>query len=195
MKKILFLATMLAMVLSLSAQRQMYVWQDGVKTTYEVANVDSITFSEVENPDPNTGNHEYVDLGLSVKWATCNVGASKPEESGEFFAWGETSSSSKYNWNYYQYGDAPGNVTKYNHIPGWGTVDNKTSLDPEDDAASRNWGGVWRMPTQAEIVELCTNCTWSWTTVNGINGYNIISKNNNKSIFLPAAGYMSVASN
>ena len=148
-----------------------------------------------EKPSSGIENgHEWVELGLSVKWATCNVGASKPEESGEFFAWGETSSSSKYNWNYYRYGDAPGNVTKYNHIPGWGTVDNKTSLDPEDDAASRNWGGVWRMPTQAEIVELCTNCTWSWTTVNGINGYNIISKNNNKSIFLPAAGYMSVAS-
>ena len=148
-----------------------------------------------EKPSSGIENgHEWVELGLSVKWATCNVGANKPEESGEFFAWGETSSSSKYNWNYYQYGDAPGNVTKYNCIPGWGIVDNKTSLDPEDDAASRNWGGVWRMPTQAEIVELCTNCTWSWTTVNGINGYNIISKNNNKSIFLPAAGYMSVAS-
>ena len=192
MKKILFVATMLAMVLSLSAQRQMYVWQDGVKTTYEVANVDSITFSEVENPDPNTGNHEYVDLGLSVKWATCNVGATKPEEYGDYFAWGETEPKSTYDWGTYKWCNGSyTTLTKYNHSSSYGTVDNKTTLDLSDDAARANWGGSWRMPTKAEQDELRNNCTWTWTTQNGVYGYKVTSKKSgytNKSIFLPAAG-------
>lgn len=193
MKKILFVATMLAMVLSLSAQRQMYVWQDGVKTTYEVANVDSITFSKVENPDPNTGNHEYVDLGLSVKWATCNVGATKPEEYGDYFAWGETQPKSTYNWSTYKWCNGSSNTqTKYNTNSSYGTVDNKTQLELSDDAARANWGGSWRMPTDAELTELRENCTWTWTTQNGVYGYKVTSKKSgytNKSIFLPAAGY------
>ena len=181
------------MVLSLSAQRQMYVWQDGVKTTYEVANVDSITFSEVENPDPNTGNHEYVDLGLSVKWATCNVGATKPEEYGDYFAWGETEPKSTYDWGTYKWCNGSyTTLTKYNHSSSYGTVDNKTTLDLSDDAARANWGGSWRMPTKAEQDELRNNCTWTWTTQNGVYGYKVTSKKSgytNKSIFLPAAGY------
>ena len=190
MKKILFVATMLAMVLSLSAQRQMYVWQDGVKTTYEVANVDSITFSKVENPDPNTGNHEYVDLGLSVKWATCNVGATKPEEYGDYFAWGETQPKDYYDWSTYKWCNGSKTThTKYNTSSSYGTVDNKTTLDLSDDAARANWGGSWRMPTKAEQDELRNNCTWTWTTQNGVNGYKVTSKSNGNSIFLPAAGY------
>ena len=193
MKKILFVATMLAMVLSLSAQRQMYVWQDGVKTTYEVANVDSITFSEVENPDPNTGNHEYVDLGLSVKWATCNVGATKPEEYGDYFAWGETQPKSTYIWSTYKWCNGSYDTqTKYNTNSRYGTVDNKTQLELSDDAARANWGGSWRMPTDAELTELRENCTWAWTTQNGVYGYKVTSKKSgytNKSIFLPAAGF------
>ena len=198
MKKILFVATMLAMVLSLSAQRQMYVWQDGVKTTYEVANVDSITFSKVENPDPNTGTtgsengYEYVDLGLSVKWATCNVGATKPVEYGDYFAWGETQSKSTYNWSTYKYCNGSlSSLTKYNNSSSFGTVDNKTTLELSDDAARANWGGSWRMPTKAEQDELRNNCTWTWTTQNGVYGYKVTSKKSgytNKSIFLPAAG-------
>ena len=177
------------MVLSLSAQRQMYVWQDGVKTTYEVANVDSITFSKVENSDPETGNHEYVDLGLSVKWATCNVGATKPEESGNYFAWGETEPKSTYNWSNYKYCNGSStSLTKYCTHPFDGTVDNKTQLELSDDAARANWGGSWRMPTRAELEELREQCTWTWTVL----GYKVTSKKSgytNKSIFLPAAGY------
>ena len=177
------------MVLSLSAQRQMYVWQDGVKTTYEVANVDSITFSEVENPDPNTGNYEYVDLGLSVKWATCNVGATKPEEYGDYFAWGETDPKSIYDWSTYKWCNGSYDTqTKYNTNSIHGTVDNKTTLEAADDAARANWGGSWRMPTTEEQQELIDNCTWTWTTQNGVNGYKVTSKSNGKSIFLPAAG-------
>lgn len=194
MKKILFVATMLAMVLSLSAQRQMYVWQDGVKTTYEVANVDSITFSKVKDSDaPDTGNHEYVDLGLSVKWATCNVGASKPEEYGDYFAWGETQPKSTYNWSTYKYCNGSStSLTKYCTDSYNGTVDNKNTLELSDDAARANWGGSWRMPTDAELTELREQCTWTWTTQNGVYGYKVTSKKSgytNKSIFLPAAGY------
>ena len=181
------------MVLSLSAQRQMYVWQDGVKTTYEVANVDSITFSKVENPDPETSNHEYVDLGMSVKWATCNVGATKPEEYGDYFAWGETQPKDYYDWSTYKYCNGSStSLTKYCTDSYYGTVDNKTQLELSDDAARANWGGSWRMPTDAELTELCEQCTWTWTTQNGVYGYKVTSKKSgytNKSIFLPAAGY------
>ena len=180
------------MVLSLSAQRQMYVWQDGVKTTYEVANVDSITFSKVENPAP--GNHEYVDLGLSVKWATCNVGATKPEEYGDYFAWGETEPKDYYDWSTYKWCNGDWDTqTKYCTDSRFGTVDNKTTLDLSDDAARANWGGSWRMPTTEEQQELIDNCTWTWTTQNGVYGYKVTSKKSgytNKSIFLPAAGYL-----
>ena len=175
------------MVLSLSAQRQMYVWQDGVKTTYEVANVDSITFSKVENPDPD--NHEYVDLGLSVKWATCNVGATKPEEYGDYFAWGETQPKSTYSWSAYKYCNGSATtLTKYCTNSDFGTIDNKTVLEAADDAARANWGGSWRMPTDAELTELREQCTWTWTTQNGVYGYKVTSKKNGESIFLPAAG-------
>ena len=145
-----------------------------------------------------TGNLEltaifdsYVDLGLSVKWATCNVGATSPEEYGDYYAWGETEPKTTYNWNYYKWcSGSSTTLTKYNTSSEYGTVDNKTVLDPEDDAAAVNWGGAWRMPTDAEWTELRENCTWTWTTKNGVNGYEVKGTNGN-SIFLPAAGYYS----
>lgn len=148
---------------------------------------------DVENPDiPQTGNHEFVDLGLSVKWATCNVGATKPEEYGDYFAWGETQPKSIYNWSTYKYCNGSStSLTKYCTDSSYGTVDNKTILEAADDAARANWGGSWRMPTKAEQDELRNNCTWTWTTQNGVNGYKVTSKKSgytNKSIFLPAAG-------
>ena len=136
--------------------------------------------------------YEAVDLGLSVKWATFNVGASSPEEYGDYFAWGETEPKSDYLWAYYKWCNGTKNsLTKYNHWTAYGTVDNKKVLDPEDDAAHVNWGGSWRMPTDAEWTELRNNCTWTWTTVNGIKGRLVTSKKagyTDKSIFLPAAG-------
>ena len=136
--------------------------------------------------------HEYVDLGLSVKWATCNVGATKPEEYGYYFAWGETSSKTTYNWSTYKYCNGSYDaMTKYCVDSDCGTVDNKTTLELTDDVARVNWGGKWRMPTKAEQDELrnISNCTWTWTTQNGVNGYKVTSKVNGNSIFLPAAGY------
>ena len=126
--------------------------------------------------------HEYVDLGLpsGLKWATCNVGATTPEEYGDYFAWGEVESKARYNWDTYKYYGGS-NVTKY-------TGNDKTVLDPEDDAATANWGGAWRMPTKEEQDELINNCAWTWTSRYGVNGYEVRGPNYN-SIFLPAAGF------
>lgn len=134
---------------------------------------------------------EYVDLGLSAKWATFNLGATKPEEYGEYFAWGETEPKTDYSWSTYKFElgtDWQGPFSKYVTNSSYGTVDNKTVLDPEDDAAHVNWGGSWRMPTDAEWTELRTKCTWTWTTQNGVKG-RLVTGPNGKSIFLPAAGY------
>ncbi len=148
-----------------------------------------------------TENHEWVDMGLSVKWATCNVGANAPEDYGDYFAWGETSPKNIYSWYNLKYSLWLENQIKFSkyvtihnvgnesfRIEDYGPVDHKAVLEPEDDAARVNWGGSWRMPTKAEFEELIEKCTWTWTTLNGKNGYKIMSKVNGNSIFLPAAG-------
>lgn len=145
----------------------------------------------IPDPDPEIGNHEYVDLGLSVKWATCNVGASKPEEYGDYFAWGETEPKSNYTWSNYKYcNGSSSSLTKYCTNSSHGTIDNKTTLELSDDAARANWGGSWRMPTDAEATELCENCTCTRTTQNGVDGYKVTSKKNGNSIFLPTANHL-----
>ncbi len=158
----------------------------------------------VPSPDP-------VDLGLSVKWASFNVGATAPEEYGDYFTWGETEPHYEslnplvwktmhghqgYEWEDYKWcdGDAPTpavTLTKYctdseHGLNGF--VDNKTVLDLEDDAARVNLGGTWRMPTIDEWIELKKECTWTWTTQNGVTGRLVTGPNGN-SIFLPAAGW------
>jgi len=131
--------------------------------------------------------HGYVDLGLSVKWATCNIGADSPEDYGDYFAWGETKPKSTYDWSTYKWCQGSDDkITKYCTSSYYGTVDNKTQLDLSDDAARANWGGSWRMPTQDELTELIEKCTWTWTTQNGVKGYKVTSKTNGYSIFLPA---------
>ena len=136
-------------------------------------------------------SHEAVDLGLSVMWATMNVGANAPEEYGDYFAWGETESKTDYNRETYKwYNSSENTLTKYCASGGYGTVDNKKVLDLEDDAAHVNWGGTWRMPTIDEIEELLFDCSWEWTIQNGVNGQKVTGPNGN-SIFLPAAGFYS----
>jgi hypothetical protein len=136
----------------------------------------------VEEPLPDTITHEYVDLGLSVLWATCNVGATTPEEYGDYFAWGETEPKEVYSWETYKWcNPVDTSITKYNSNDGMQT------LLPEDDAATVNWGGEWRMPTKEELAELRLSCTWEWTTLNGINGNKITGPNGN-SIFIPMGG-------
>ena len=119
--------------------------------------------------------YTWIDLGLpsGLKWATCNVGATAPEGYGDYFAWGETTIKSNYSNPSYTYSSNP------------------TTLPLSADAARVNWGGSWRMPTKAEQDELrdTNNCTWTWTTQNGVKGYKVTSKKNGNSIFLPAAGY------
>lgn len=141
--------------------------------------------------------HMMVDLGLpsGLKWATCNVGANNPEDYGNYYAWGEILPKEDYSMETYQYAKIDGDTYKftkycYKASGGYnGFVDDKTTLNPEDDAAHINWGGSWRMPTADEIDELLTNCTWTWTTQNGVNGHLVTSKINSESIFLPAAGW------
>ena len=134
-------------------------------------------------------DHEYVDLGLSVKWATMNVGANAPEEYGDYFAWGETNSKTDYSWENYKWcNGSETTMTKYCTDSDYGTVDNRTTLELSDDAARANWGGTWRIPTRDEFTELRTKCTWEWTSLNGVNGRKVTGPNGN-SIFLPAAGY------
>ena len=142
-----------------------------------------------DNATGTANGHEWVDLGLSVKWATCNVGATAPEEYGNYYAWGETEPKTTYDWSTYKWCNGSyDNQTKYNTSSIYGTVDNKTVLELADDAAHANWGGAWRMPTDAEWTELRENCTWTWTIKNGVNGYEVKSEANGNSIFLPAAG-------
>ena len=134
--------------------------------------------------------YEYIDLGLSVKWATCNVGASTPEECGGYYAWGEIDEKNEYSWSTYKWCKGTSyTMTKYCTGSNYGTVDNKTSLDLEDDVARVKWGGSWRMPTLDEQKELCNNCIWTWTIQNGVNGCKVTSKTNGNSIFIPAAGH------
>ena len=140
------------------------------------------------NGGKNYNGHGYVDLGLSVKWATCNIGASSPEDYGDYYAWGEVGTKSYYDWSTYKWCNGSyTTMTKYCTSSSYGKVDNKMVLDLEDDVAHVKWGGSWRMPTKVEQDELRTNCTWTWTTQNGVNGYKVTGPNGN-SIFLPAAG-------
>lgn len=134
--------------------------------------------------------HEWVDLGLSVKWAACNIGASFPEMPGDYFAWGETSPSSEYSWSTYKWCHGSYDTQmKYISKKGYGPIDDKIVLELSDDAARVNWGGTWRLPTRAEIEELQKKCTWTATTREGKKGYLVTSKTNGNSIFLPATGY------
>ena len=179
------------------AQKKIEVYKNGEVVYSEyITDIDSIKFKEQTAPLPNTENgHEYVDLGLpsGIKWATCNVGADSPEGYGDYFAWGETQPKSYYDLSTYKYCNGSyDTMTKYCTKSGYGTVDNKTTLELSDDAARVNWGGNWRMPTKAEQDELrdSSNCTWTWTTQNGVKGYKVTSVRNGNSIFLPAAGYI-----
>lgn len=138
--------------------------------------------------------HEYVDLGLSLLWATKNIGASTEDESGDYFSWGEIMAKESYSWKEYKFGYPY--LTKYvNTDYPWqldfpADVDSLIVLEPIDDAATCIWGSPWRMPTNKEYIELVTECEWIWIAkYNGkdVNGYIVRGKNGNQ-IFLPCAG-------
>lgn len=143
----------------------------------------------IDKPDVSPG--EAIDLGLpsGTLWASCNVGATAPEEYGDYFAWGETEPKEVYDWSTYKWCNGRNDsMTKYCTNSSYGTVDNKTELDPEDDAATANWGGDWRMPTLEQIKELYNNTAHESYTLNGVSGRRFTGTNGN-SIFLPFAGY------
>ena len=137
-----------------------------------------MTSCENKNNEPTLNEengHEWVDLGLpsGTKWATCNIGASQPHNYGNYYAWGETTTKSSY-------------TAENSHT--YEVSMNDISGNANYDAARANWGSTWRMPTWAEMDELRDNCTWTWTTQNGVYGMEVTGSNGN-SIFLPAAGY------
>ena len=195
MKKITsILFVLLLMLASFTAGTQYPrgdVDQNGSVNIADVATlIDYLLTGTWEGPVTPPDTHDYVDLGLpsGTLWATCNVGATAPEEYGDYFAWGETEPKDMYNWSTYKWCNSSYNtLTKYCTNSSYGTVDNKTELDPEDDAAYVNWGENWRMPTYDQQTELRTKCTWTWTTQNGMNGRLVTGPNGN-TLFLPAAG-------
>jgi len=164
---------------------------------------DSIAKAKAEEAKKNStaqqisgtaSEHHYVDLGLpsGTLWATTNVGALSPEDAGDYFAWGETTTKSKYDWSTYKYANGAYNkLTKYCNKSDHGNngyTDSRTTLEKSDDVACQKWGSDWCMPTQAQFQELKDKCSWTWTTRNGKKGYEVKSKKNGNSIFLPAAG-------
>ncbi len=164
----------------------------GDETFYgDVCNAQTSGTKPADNSKTING-HKFIDLGLpsGLLWAETNIGAETAADDGDYFAWGETATKDTYNWSTYKYGSSYDNMTKYN------STDGKTVLENSDDAAYVNWGSSCRMPTQAEFSELCntTYCTWTWTSKTTssnvtINGYEVTSKKNGNSIFLPASGY------
>jgi hypothetical protein len=152
-----------------------------------------------EKKNPNGGSEEAkleaVDLGLSVKWANMNVGAKSISEAGDYFAWGETAPKDNYadtNCKYMVNAGSFAQLTKYCTKSSFGKdgfVDDKTVLEPEDDAATQNLGTEWRTPTRAEVDELRNKCHWEKANINGVDGFKVSADNGNW-IFLPVTGYM-----
>lgn len=170
-KYILFIISMLMLSVLAMAQKTLYVHTiDGGKVEFLMSDVAYIGIEDYI-PSINANGHEYVDLGLpsGTLWATMNVGADTPEDYGDYFAWGEITTKSSY---------SSSNYTNTSNI---------SPLPLKNDVANVIWGGDWRMPTRDEQDEL-RKCTWTWTTINGVNGYTVTGYNGN-SIFLPAAGY------
>lgn len=175
---------------------------------YKSADKWNVYASRIQAIPSSTPIPGAVDLGLSVKWASFNLGASKPEDNGDYYVWGENEpyyisiepltwkegKKSGYSWDSYKWCNGSYNtLTKYCNNSSFGNngyVDSKTVLDLEDDASHVNLGGNWRMPTDNEWKELKDNCTWTWSTQNSVNGI-LVTASNGNSIFLPVAGFMS----
>jgi hypothetical protein len=197
MKKISLFMLVLAMAFPMNASNAFEpndVNRDGITNISDVTFLINYLLTE-EWPDGPATNYEFVDLGLSsgTMWATQNVGAENPEDYGDYFAWGETEPNKEnYSWSttaWVYYEGSSLRLSKYNTDSQYGEIDNKTELDPEDDAAYVNWGPEWRMPTNVQVNELLTQCTWTWTEVNGVKGRMVTGPNGN-SMLLPATGYV-----
>ena len=182
MKKLFTSILMLAITLTVQAQTMNVHFKNGTKVEFNSVNVDYVDFTEKPS-DPTLTPGDYVDLGLSVKWASCNLGASTPAGKGGYYAWGETSTKTEYtkeNYAYYKEGSGYTDIGK--DISG-----------TQYDAATVNLGKDWRMPTQDEVQELCEKCTFTYGEVDGVKGYYATGKNGN-SIFLPCYGFKFISS-
>lgn len=173
------------------------------KYAFAIVFFGSVSIVNGQNIKSQAG-HEYVDLGLSVNWATCNIGASSPEEFGGYFAWGETDTKSCYNDMTYKFSGETHSLTKFKTIDAQikamtdytkylgdenKEVLNDSKLDIIDDVANVQWGKPWRMPTFKEIKELVDSCDWIFEEKAGVMGCWAISKVNGNKIFFPLAGY------
>ena len=178
---------------ALQAQQQAEEKKKGTKKPKKTADPIASTALSVSG---SYNGHDYVDLGLpsGTLWATCNIGANKPEGYGNYYAWGETSTKSVYDWDTYKYRFTKGdyiNLTKYCNKLGYGNngfTDNLTILQSGDDPATTNWGSSWQTPSKAQWDELLACTTNKWTTKNGVKGRLFISQKNAQTLFLPAAG-------
>lgn len=199
------LAALLMMTVGLQTAKAQKIVMVLTTTDNEVMEFDVMKIKDVSFRESSSVENDWVDLGLpsGTKWATCNIGASKPEEYGDYFAWGETSSKDYFDWGNYKWVNKTepswSQINKYTINDGqleacWYDSngkfigDKKTELDTEDDAAVVILGGGWRMPSHGQMKELVDNCTRQWTTQNGVNGI-LVTGPNGKTIFLPAAGY------
>lgn len=178
MKKLILFAICLMAMVSAKAQTVNVHFKNGQVVNYNADNVDYVDFS-AKAAEPTVTAGDVVDLGLSVYWASCNLGATKPEESGDYYAWGETSPKASYTQSNYSYYNRT--ATEYIDL-------GEEISGTEYDAAHVNLGGDWRMPTARECIELVNQCNWEWTQIDGVNGYKVRGPSGN-SIFLPAAGY------
>ena len=151
--------------------------------------------TERERAKTYVNGHRAVDMGLSVRWADCNVGASASDDSGNYYAWGETTTKASYNRQTYKFYSNSTWVLKYCTMSDYGNVDNKLVLDYQDDAASANWGERWSTPTKEQWEELANSskCTWEWMTTMRVPGYRVTSKITGNSIFIPTTGYLTPA--
>jgi hypothetical protein len=154
---------------------------------------DRIIYGEVKEFNTLGLPEGAVDMGLSVAWASYNIGATKPEEYGDYYSWGEIETKDKYTEENYKWGGTT-SLTKYNTKRDYGSVDNKKVLDPEDDVARVKWGNRWRIPTASEIQELYENCKWTDATIGGVAGIMATSKINGNTLFFPYAGEMAGSS-
>ena len=201
MKRIYCLLTAIVLSTSLSAQpfKKGDINEDGDVTIADVTMLVDIILGKI-NPEPSYADGIIIDgyrcvyLGTSSGdlWATTNIGASSPEEAGDFFSWGETEGTNEgkqtFSWATYEWsGHTFDHLLKYCTESARGTVDNLTEIDFEDDAAYNRWSRQWRIPTQKQMNELLTECTWTWTTYNNVSGYEVKGPNGN-AIFIPAAG-------
>ena len=197
MKIKVLLTAMLFAWQTLNAQKIVVHLADSV-VEFDASKVDSINFLPSDSyptfltcPD---GNHPHaIDLGLpsGTKWCCCNVGANAPEGYGSYFAWGETSAKDYYDWANYKWCNGSSNtITKYcddSKFGDNGFCDGKTELNPEDDAATVNWGEPWHIPTVEQWTELLDNSTRQWTMLNDVNGIFVTGPSGGQ-VFLPTAG-------